>query len=370
LEIWQGPLEGLEVIDRAFWNKKRIFLTGHTGFKGSWLTLWLREMGAEICGYSLNPPTNPSLFELARVNESITDIRADINHFDELKTAVQKFKPEIVLHLAAQPLVRYSYSNPLETYQTNVMGTAHVLEAVRQTPDVRACLIVTTDKCYENKEWTWGYRENDPMGGYDPYSSSKGCAELVTAAYRRSYFSPSKFKEHGVALASARAGNVIGGGDWALDRLVPDIIQSYSKKQVVNIRSPHAIRPWQHVLEPLSGYLTLAQKLYQEGAQFAEAFNFGPSDKDCQSVEMIVEKLTSLWGTGARWQRDPNTQPHEASFLKLDSSKAHQSLNWWPHWKLDEALQQTVQWYKAVLEDSKQAKEITLRQIREYAEKR
>jgi CDP-glucose 4,6-dehydratase len=318
------------MVKPSFWHEKVVLLTGHTGFKGSWLSLWLQSMGARVIGYALTPPTNPSLFVAASVAEGMTSIESDIRDFAALSTVFAKYQPEIVIHMAAQALVRYSYANPIETYSTNVMGTVHLLEAARLTNSVRAIVNVTSDKCYENHEWVWGYRENEPMGGYDPYSNSKGCAELVTAAYRSSYFNPSKFPEHSVALASARAGNVIGGGDWAKDRLIPDIMRAITQDKPVNIRNPHAIRPWQHVLEPLSGYLLLAQKLYEEGEAFCEGWNFGPDDEDAKPVSWIVDFLTKAWGENASWKLDDVDHPHEAHYLKLDCSKVKARLDWHP----------------------------------------
>jgi CDP-glucose 4,6-dehydratase len=355
------------MISSSFWKNKRVFVTGHTGFKGSWLSLWLHSMGAKVIGYSLPPPTEPSLFELAKISELCEHHIGDIRDYEKLSSALKGANADIVLHLAAQPLVRLSYSTPLETYATNVMGTAHLLESIRYAQTIRAAVMITTDKCYENKEWHYGYREIDPMGGYDPYSSSKGCAELVTAAYRNSFFNVSKYSEHKVAIASARAGNVIGGGDWALDRLVPDIINSYAKGQKVLIRNPHAIRPWQHVLEPLSGYLALAEKVFTDGVEFAEAYNFGPSDKDCQPVDVLVKKITQLWSNGAQYEIDKSPQPHEASFLKLDSSKAHAKLGWWPKWNIDQALEETTLWYQTVLADRSLARDLTLKQINKFS---
>ncbi|MDI9640292.1 CDP-glucose 4,6-dehydratase [Oscillatoria amoena NRMC-F 0135] len=328
------------------WPGKRVFLTGHTGFKGSWLSLWLQLLGAEVAGYSLAPPTQPSLFELADVQEGMLSIEGDIRDLERLRQAIAQFKPEIVFHLAAQSIVRQSYQNPVDTYAVNVMGTVNLLEAIRQVGGVRAVVNITSDKCYENREWVWGYRENEAMGGYDPYSSSKGCAELVTSAYRNSFFHPSDYAQHGVAIASARAGNVIGGGDWAVDRLIPDTLKSLIAKQPLPIRNPHAIRPWQHVLEPLNGYLTLAEYLYQQGAPFSEAWNFGPNDCDIQPVSWVVDRLFTLWGEGT-WQWDRGTQPHEATTLKLDSTKARIKLGWQPKLDLETALAWIVDWTKA-----------------------
>ncbi|WP_031437191.1 CDP-glucose 4,6-dehydratase [Methylobacter tundripaludum] len=333
-------------MNSEFWEGKRVFLTGHTGFKGSWLSLWLQSLGAELTGFSLAPPTQPSLFEMARVGDGMHSIIGDIRDLAGLREAMVEAKPEIVIHMAAQPLVRYSYENPVETYATNVMGTVHLFEAVRATPSVKAVVNITTDKCYENREWAWGYRENEPMGGYDPYSNSKGCAELVTSAYRSSYFNPLDYSKHGVALASVRAGNVIGGGDWAQDRLIPDIISAFSEGRPVVIRSPHAIRPWQHVLEPLRGYLMLAERLYSEGVAYAEGWNFGPNEADVKSVEWIVGTLAEQWGNDANWTLDQSTHPHEATYLKLDISKARSRLGWQPALTLSQSLQMIVDWYR------------------------
>jgi CDP-glucose 4,6-dehydratase len=354
------------MVEPSFWADKTVLLTGHTGFKGSWLSLWLQFMGAKVIGYSLTLPTKPSLFEVANVAENMTSILGDVRDFSALSAVFEKYQPEIVIHMAAQALVRYSYSNPIETYSTNVMGTVHVLEAARLTKSVRAIVNVTSDKCYENKEWAWGYRENEAMGGYDPYSNSKGCAELVTAAYRSSYFHPEKYQTHGVALASGRAGNVIGGGDWAEDRLIPDIMRAITQGKPVNIRNPNAIRPWQHVLEPLFGYLQLAQKLYEEGANYAEGWNFGPSDEDAKPVQWIVEKLTQSWGDGASWKLDEGNHPHEAHYLKLDCSKAKARLDWHPRWSLETTLNTIVDWNKKY-QRGVDMKKITLEQIEIYS---
>lgn len=325
-----------------FWSSKRVFITGHTGFKGSWLSLWLQSMGAELRGMALSPPTQLALFDVASVAKGMDHRIADIRDYDQVRRLMTDFKPEIVIHMAAQPLVRLSYQQPIETYATNVMGTLHVLEAARHTDSVRAIVNITTDKCYENREWVWGYREDEPMGGHDPYSNSKGCAELVSSAYRRSFL-----KDAGIAIATARAGNVIGGGDWALDRLVPDILRALEKQEPVLIRNPRAIRPWQHVLEPLSGYLLLAESLYENGQADAEAWNFGPKDEDAQSVQWIVQELCNLWGNTALWTLQPGEHPHEANFLKLDISKARQRLLWAPRWSLEAALNRIIDWHKA-----------------------
>lgn len=359
----KGAVENM--VEPSFWADKIVLLTGHTGFKGSWLSLWMQAMGAKVIGYALAAPTNPSLFDAANVAEGMVSIESDIRDFAALSAVFEKYQPEIVIHMAAQPLVRYSYANPIETYSTNVMGTVHVLEAARRTSSVRAIVNVTSDKCYENREWAWGYRENEAMGGYDPYSNSKGCAELVASAYRSSYFNPGNFAYHGVALASARAGNVIGGGDWADDRLIPDIMRAITQGKPVNIRNPHAIRPWQHVLEPLSGYLLLAQKLYQEGAAYAEGWNFGPNNDDAKPVQWIVESLTRSWGEDASWVLDKGDHPHEAHYLKLDCSKAKAQLDWQPRWRLEDALAAIIDWHRAY-RDGKDMHELTLRQIRAY----
>lgn len=347
-------------INAAFWKGKRVLLTGHTGFKGSWLSLWLQSMDAQVHGYALAAPTQPSLFEEARVHEGMTSTIADVRDRDAVLTAMRSFRPEIVIHMAAQPLVRLSYQQPVETYAVNVMGTVHVLDAARQTDSVRAIVNVTTDKCYENKEWVWGYREDEPMGGHDPYSNSKGCSELVTSAYRKSFFAAA-----GVALASARAGNVIGGGDWALDRLVPDVLRAFERNGPVMIRHPHAIRPWQHVLEPLCGYLTLAQALYDQGQAAAEAWNFGPREEDARPVQWIVENLARRWGGGARWVADEALHPHEAHHLKLDIAKAGSRLGWQPRWPLRTALEKIADWHRAWL-DKADIRQHTTAQIAQY----
>ncbi|MBO9536369.1 CDP-glucose 4,6-dehydratase [Herbaspirillum sp.] len=335
-----------------FWRDKRVFVTGHTGFKGSWLTLWLHLMGAKVSGYSLPAPTNPSLFHLARLQNCVQTTTGDVRdpkHVAETMAAVQ---PDIVFHLAAQPLVRDSYLTPLDTYATNVMGTAHVLEAVRNTPSVRSVVVVTSDKCYENREWLWGYREDDPMGGHDPYSSSKGAAELVTSAYRRSFFA--KDPDNQVGIASVRAGNVIGGGDFAPDRLIPDFIRALEKDEPVSIRNPHAVRPWQFVLEPLSGYLQIGRLLYEHGNKYAEGWNFGPADTDMQTVSQLCATFNhslqknDVKPVEVRLEPQPNA-PHEAAFLRLDISKARQRLDWIPKMELYTALELTAQWYGGYL---------------------
>ena len=333
-------------VNPQFWKGKRVFVTGHTGFKGSWLSLWLQLMGAEVKGFSLAPSTQPALFEVAKVGENMQTEIGDIRNLQQLSQSIRSFNPDVLLHLAAQPLVRLSYKEPVDTYSTNVIGTVNVLEAARYAPQLKSVVIITTDKCYENREWEWGYRENEPMGGHDPYSNSKGCAELVVSAYQRSFF----HTPDTAAVASARAGNVIGGGDWAEDRLIPDILRAFEKQQSVIIRNPLSTRPWQHVLEPLSGYLVLAQRLWQDGKAFAEGWNFGPKDDDCQPVQWILDKMVHFWGDGAHYEIDKSEQPHEANFLKLDCSKAAMRLKWHPKWRLEQTLERIVHWHRAWLE--------------------
>jgi len=348
------------MVNPEFWQGKRVFLTGHTGFKGSWLSLWLQSMGAVVKGYALAPATEPSLFEVASAGEMIESEIGDIRNLEQLQTSMEAFTPDILIHMAAQPLVRLSYKEPIETYEINVMGTVKVLEAARSCPTLKAIVSVTTDKCYENKEWVWGYREDEPMGGYDPYSSSKGCAELVTAAYRRSFM-----QDLGIGLASARAGNVIGGGDWSDDRLIPDILGAFEKEEAVVIRNPKSTRPWQHVLEPLSGYLVLAQKLYEKPSEYAEGWNFGPHDDDAKPVGWILDRMVKAWGKGAGWKLDEGNHPHEAGYLKLDVSKAKALLGWQPTWHLESALQRIINWHQAWL-SGKNMQVVCLQEINEY----
>jgi CDP-glucose 4,6-dehydratase len=344
----------------AFWHGKRVFLTGHTGFKGSWLSLWLQSLGADVTGFALAPPSAPSLFETAGVAAGMRHVEGDIRDGEALAAALRAARPEIVIHMAAQALVRHSYSHPVETYATNVMGLVNLFEAVRAVPGIRAMVNVTSDKCYENREWHWGYRENEALGGHDPYSNSKACAELVTSAYRASFLAAAD-----VALGSGRAGNVIGGGDWAADRLIPDMMRAIAAAQPVRIRNPQSIRPWQHVLEPLSGYLALAEHLYADGQAFAEAFNFGPADTDARPVEWIITRLCDQWGPGARWELDQAPQPHEATYLKLDCAKAHARLGWQPRWHLGQAIDRIVDWHKAHARGA-DMQAFTLAQIRDY----
>lgn len=328
------------------WQGRRVFITGHTGFKGGWLALWLAGHGAKIRGYALDPSTQPDLFTLASIADVLDDDRGDVRDYPKLEASLLDFEPEVVFHLAAQPLLRKSYADPLGTYGTNVMGTANLLEAVRKSPGVRAVVCVTTDKCYLNREWTWPYRETDPLGGHDPYSSSKACAEIVAAAYRDSYFPVGALAPDRPGIATARAGNVIGGGDWSEDRLIPDLIRGFHASSPVLIRRPKAIRPWQHVLDPLQGYITLAEQLLLNRPEAAAAFNFGPSEADAWPVERIANKLAALWGAGARWVQDDAPSVHEAQYLKLDSSKARAELGWRPRLDLETALEWTLDWYR------------------------
>lgn len=350
------------------WSGKRVLITGHTGFKGSWLSLWLQSKGADLCGFALEPPTPVNLFTDAGVAAGMRSVLGDIRDTAAVRKVFQEQRPEIVFHMAAQPLVRSSYTDPVGTYATNVVGTASVLEAARHTPSVRAIVVVTTDKCYENREWDWPYRENDRLGGYDPYSNSKACTELVVSSYRNSFFNPAAYDEHGVAIASVRAGNVIGGGDWATDRLVPDVMRAFLAAQPVLIRNPHAIRPWQHVLEPLRGYIAVAESLCEKGTTNAEAWNFGPEQADAQTVEWIVRKLAGLWGEDAEWRVDSGDHPHEAHTLQLDWSKAKRRLDWSPALTLSDALAATAEWYK-VKSQGKDMRAFTLQQIRSYEER-
>lgn len=353
-------------MNHEFWYGKRVFITGHTGFKGSWLSLWLQSLGAEVMGFALEPPTDPNLFQLACVAEGMTSQLGDVRDLDHLQQVMHHFQPEIVIHMAAQSLVRQSYKAPVETFSTNIMGTVNLLEAVRRVGGVRSIVDITSDKCYENCEWVWGYRETDALGGYDPYSSSKACAELVAATYRNAFFNPATHAEHGAALATTRAGNVIGGGDWAGDRLVPDILKALIQGESVLIRSPYATRPWQHVLEPLNGYLMLAERLYTNGIAYSGSWNFGPDSANVETVSWIADRLYSLWGNGLKWQQDEQTtHTHENTFLKLDCSKAHAKLGWKPKLDLNTTLEWIVDWTKAY-QDQAEMRRFTQEQIQQF----
>jgi len=349
----------------SFWRGKQVFITGHTGFKGSWLGLWLTSLGANVTGFALAPYSNPSLFQLTKLESALRHVEGDVRNVDQLKAALQKSQPDIVFHLAAQSLVRPSYDNPLLTYQTNVMGTANLLECIRHLARPCAVVNVTTDKCYENKEWQWGYREMDALGGLDPYSNSKACSELVTASYRASFFNANDYNSHRVALATARAGNVVGGGDWSQDRLIPDVLSAFERNHSVKIRYPKAVRPWQHVLEPLHGYLMLAEKLHQEGPMYAKAWNFGPNDQEARTVADIVGKLAELWGAQQAWVQDLGKHPHEANYLTLDTALARKELGWQPVLSTDNALKLIVDWEKNRLKGADVFK-TTLQQIINY----
>lgn len=357
-------MENVE-ISNSFWRNKKVLVTGHTGFKGSWLSLWLSMMGAKVAGYSLAPPSEPSMFEVSRISEVVDSTIADLQDVDKLWELIGRFKPEVVFHLAAQSLLPYSYTNPVETYATNVMGTVNLFEQLRKCPSVKVIVNITTDKCYENDDREVGYKENDKLGGYDPYSSSKACAEIVTSAYRRSFFN-----EQNVLLASARAGNVIGGGDWAANRLIPDVIRAASGDSLLSIRKPFAVRPWQHVLEPLSGYLLLAQALWIQGDRFADGWNFGPNDKDARTVEYVINYIKSIWPSALNVEMSSNDQKgHEARFLKLDISRVQAELSWQPAWGLEEALNRTVGWYLAYFNNN-EMQAYSRREIEEYSKSR
>ncbi|HWT65800.1 MAG TPA: CDP-glucose 4,6-dehydratase [Terracidiphilus sp.] len=357
----EGTVE--DVVTR--WRGRRVLVTGHTGFKGGWLALWLKQLGATVRGYALEPDTEPNLFTVARVGEAVEDVRGDVRDLAELKRALSGFRPEVVFHLAAQPLVRRSYADPLETFSTNVMGTANLLEAVRETPGVRAVVCVTTDKVYRNEGEDRAFIETDALGGHDPYAASKACAEIVTNAYRDSFFSLEKLAEHGVAVATARAGNVIGGGDWSRDRLIPDLVRGVMAGEAILIRRPKATRPWQHVLEPLHGYLLLAEGLLTEPARFARAFNFGPAEEDAWPVERIATKIAELWGQGARWVKDDAEHVHEDHYLRLDASKARSELGWKPRLEIGQGLEWTLEWYRA-WQSGAAMREFTLKQMEAY----
>jgi len=355
----------LEKMVRVVWQDTRVYVTGHTGFKGGWISLMLASLGARVHGYALAPEMDPNLFTSARVGEHVEHEVGDIRNLEQLERSIAAFEPEVVFHMAAQPLVRRSYANPIETYSTNVMGTVNVLDAIRRVPSVRAVVIITSDKCYENHESQQGYREEDRLGGFDPYSNSKACAELVTTSYRSSYFSSTRFERHQVALASARAGNVIGGGDWSEDRLIPDIVRGFLAGKPVCIRYPQAIRPWQHVLEPIAGYISLAEHLLEQGTDFAGAWNFGPADDDAWTVARIADATTALWGGGVGWVCDTAENPHEAGYLKLDAGKARALLGWRPRLPIEEALRWVVEWFLA-WRRGEDMHTFTLKQIGEY----
>jgi CDP-glucose 4,6-dehydratase len=354
------------LVNPSRWRGRRVFVTGHTGFKGSWLSIWLSMMGAETMGYALDPPTEPSLFMGAGLKSILSDVRGDVRDREALSSTIRKFRPEVVIHLAAQPIVRESYRDPLGTYSTNVIGTANLFEAVRECDSIRVVLNVTTDKVYLNREWAWGYREDEALGGYDPYSASKACSELVTASYRDSFFNTKKLGiTHDVAIASARAGNVIGGGDWAADRIVPDCIRAFTRGEKIGLRNPFSIRPWQHVLDPVAGYLGLCEKLWDNPAEFSESWNFGPNEEDARSVLWIVEKIVSRWPGAPGYEIDSGDHPHEANYLKLDISKARSRLGWNPRWRLEKAIAMIVDWHlRAVAQEG--YLEICQDQIRSY----
>jgi CDP-glucose 4,6-dehydratase len=353
------------MVNRSYWRGRNVFVTGHTGFKGSWLSMWLDALGAKVTGYALGPPTQPNLFEQAGVMSTVRSIFADVRDFPRLKTAVAECRPDVVIHMAAQSVVRRAYEDPIETYSSNVMGTVHLLEALRQLKQPCVVVNVTSDKCYANREWVWGYRENEPMGGRDPYSNSKGCAELVTTAFRESYFPPESFDRHGVAIASARAGNAIGGGDWTGDQLIPDLMRAFLTGRPCLIRNPSAFRPWQFVLEPLRGYLMLAERLTEDALGFAEGWNFGPADADAQPVSCIADKLAHSWGSPAAWSHDEAVHPREAHALKLDASKAGACLHWYPVSPLNLALEWIVEWYRA-FQAGADLRRLTRMQIERY----
>jgi CDP-glucose 4,6-dehydratase len=348
-------------VNPDFWKGKKVLLTGHTGFKGGWLAIWLQHLGAELVGYSLPPPTTPSLFEVASVAEGMVSILGDVRDLAQLRDVMARLHPEIVVHMAAQSLVRPSYEDPVTTYATNVVGTVHVLEAVRRTGGVRVVLVVTSDKCYRSREWGWSYREDDALGGHDPYSNSKACAELVTSAFRDSFFTSVRGIPD-TAVASARAGNVIGGGDWAADRLIPDIFRAIEGGKPVVLRNPKAIRPWQHVLEPLSGYLLLTERLWRDGKEHSEAWNFGPSDDDAKPVAWVAEELLRRWRANTVWRADEAEQPHESQSLKVDCTKARARLGWAPRTDLSLALDWVAEWHRAHHE-RREMRDVTQAQI-------
>lgn len=353
------------MLNREFWRSRRVFLTGHTGFKGSWLSLWLHSMGADVVGYALEPPTVPALFEQARVGSLVRSIQGDVRDFGQLKSAIAEADPSVVIHMAAQTVVYRGYEDPIETYASNVMGTVHLLEALRQIGKPCTVVNVTSDKCYENREWVWGYRENDPMGGHDPYSNSKGCAELVSSAYRDSFFPPAAFAQHGIALATARAGNAIGGGDWTSHQLIPDLMRAFLASEPCVIRNPSAYRPWQFVLEPVRGYLLLAERLSEDPSRYASGWNFGPVNSDIRPVSWIADEMVRLWPGHAAWELDSASHPHEAHALRLEIAKAGTLLHWAPLLPLASALQWIVEWYRG-FQRGEDLRALTLEQIERY----
>ena len=352
-------------MNKEFWNKKKVLLTGHTGFKGSWLSLWLQKLNANVIGFSKSIPTNPSLFELANIENGMISIMGNVCDYDKLEEIIKEYKPEIAIHMAAQAILRESYSNPIETYATNVMGTINLLESIRKVGNVKVILNVTTDKCYEHNESSKGYLETDKLGGYDPYSNSKACSELVTSSFRNSFFNPKEYQKHGISLASCRAGNVIGGGDWGKDRLIPDIMRGILNNEIIKIRNPNSTRPWQHVLDPLNGYLTLVEKLWSSGSEFSEGWNFGPLENDEKPVKWIVEKLTEQWSKDIRWDIDNSVNPHEENYLRLNCIKANSRLGWMPKLNLEQGLEWVIEWYKQY-EQNNNMREITEQQIENF----
>ncbi len=355
-------------INKNFWREKKVFITGHTGFKGAWLSMWLRLLGANVAGFALPPSTTPNLFSVLSLKEDISSVFGDIRDFDLVKNYIKKFDPEIIIHMAAQAIVRQSYQYPIDTFTVNAIGTAHVLEAARYTDSLKAIVCVTSDKCYDNKEWLWKYRETDSLGGWDPYSASKGCAEIIIASYRNSFFNRDNYEKHGVAVGSVRAGNVIGGGDWGQDRLIPDIMRAFSENERVVIRNPYSIRPWQYILDLLSGYLILAERLYEDGKNYMEAWNFGPNENEEITVRDMVQLICKMWGNDAQWELDKSNvdYPHEAFTLKLDSSKSRTRLGWAPKLSLDSSLKCVVEWYREFYSGVTSMREATEKQISNF----
>ena len=352
-------------MNKDFWNKKKILVTGHTGFKGSWLSLWLQKLNSNVIGFSKSIPTNPSLFELANIENGMTSIIGNVCNYDELEKTIKEYKPEIVIHMAAQAILRESYNNPIETYATNVMGTVNLLESIRKIGNVKVILNITTDKCYEPNESSKGHLETDRLGGYDPYSNSKACSELVTASFRNSFFNPKEYQKHGISLASCRAGNVIGGGDWGKDRLIPDIMRGILNNEVIKIRNPNSIRPWQHVLDPLNGYLTLVEKLWSSGSEFSEGWNFGSAENNDKPVKWIVKKLTEQYSKDIRSDINNSANPHEENYLRLNCTKANSRLDWMPKLNLEQGLEWITEWYKQY-EQNNNMRAITEQQIEKF----